>query len=432
MSTSTDKDLLKEIHTSPEQIKRLKKVCEIAYAQTVFYKREFDRLGITPSKISGLSDLKGFFLERGDFENPEDMRRRKDGELLPFERILPTSGSSGNPLERYVSREEVGEFMQYMLSFLFQRGIEPPHKVFLISPLASAGIQNVGGILKHAGFDVDMADISSLETKLDSLSESRAVYTFAPHVLYKALHQCRDKLGKHYDIKLVWTTGDNLNYWMAKKIGEYLNVEPKDILNIYGGIEMDFLTRTCEHGETHVTDDFIVELIPNSELGLEDDPYCQIVVTNLKEFRLQPLIRYLSGDNGQWITCECGNPNALRVLGRTVDCSKHFDGRITPAIMCSEAYENGLIDFVYKLFEKELEEPEKSFDLYLLKLGPCDEEEVKQEILEILIHGKKGKLPPSGPLKGYVVTDKIYDLDIHVVDELPGTNPYASKSTSWR
>ncbi len=419
-------------YVSPEQIKRLKTVCEIAYDQTIFYKREFDKRGIIPSKIAGLSDLKNFFMTRKDFENAEETRRRENGELIPFERILPTSGSSGNPLQRYVSKEEIGEFMQYMLSFLLQRGITPPQKVFLISPLASAGMQNVGGLLKYAGYDVDTADINSLETKLDSLAESRAVYTFSPHVLYKALHQCKDKLGQDYNIKLIWTTGDNVNRWMAAKIGEYLQVNPKNILNIYGGIEMDFLTRPCEFGEHHVIDDFIVELIPNTELGFKD-PYHQIVITCLKEFRLQPLIRYISGDNGQRIACECGTPNAIRVLGRTIDYSKHFDGRITPAILCSEAYENGCIDFVYKLFKKESEGPEELFDLYLLRAGPCDEEAINQEILEILIHGKKGELAPSGPLKGYLVTDKIYDLAIHVVDELPGTNPYESvKSTPWR
>lgn len=419
-------------YVSPEQIKRLKNVCEIAYNQTIFYKREFDTLGINPSKITGLSDLKNFFLTREDFGNAEETRRRENGELIPFERTLITSGSSGSPLKRYVSNQEIGEFMQYMLSFLLQKNITPPQKVFLISPLASAGMQNVGGLLKYAGYTVDTADIASLKTKLDSLAEARAVYTFSPHVLYKALHQCKDELGQDYNIQLVWTTGDTVNQWMAAKIGEYLHVEPKNILNIYGGIEMDFLTRPCEFGEYHVIDDFIVELIPNSELGIKD-PYNHIVVTCLKEFRLQPLIRYVSGDNGQFIECECGSPNALRVLGRTIDYSKHFDGRITPAIMCSEAYEKGCIDFVYKLFKRESEGPEELFDLYVLRAGSCDEEDIKQEILDILIHGKKGELPPSGPLKGYLVTDKVYDVTIHVVDELPGTNPYESaKSTPWR
>jgi phenylacetate-CoA ligase len=87
------------------QEERLRAIVDYAYTHTPFYRERFDRLGLVPSDVRGLDDLR--FLPPLEKSEIQANRDRMVSLEMPRESMIvnQTGGSTGAPISFYLSRE---------------------------------------------------------------------------------------------------------------------------------------------------------------------------------------------------------------------------------------------------------------------------------------------------------------------------------------
>jgi len=122
---------------------------------------------------------------------------------------------------------------------------------------------------------------------------------------------------------------DTLTPSMKTVIGEAFGARPYEE---YGSVENAGLATECEAGSLHTHPDVgIVEIVDEDGQPVGPGMEGRIVCTSLLN-RVQPLIRYDSGDMGAWSdkVCACGRahlPVLARIVGRIEDTVIGQDGR---------------------------------------------------------------------------------------------------------
>jgi len=292
------------------QLKKLQELSAVAYANSAYYKNRFDALGIKPSDIQSLEDLKKLPLTTKKellHDNNEIHTNLKFKKLFQAN----TSGTSGESLKFY--REESADSFNKASAY---RG----YSWYNVNPWERNGY--------FWGFNFSKTE--KLKTKLlDSLQNRFRIFNYGKEAVSLFTEKLKNAQYLHGYASMVYETAKIINSQnfrkpanlkmikgTSEKIMEAYQNEIKmafghRMISEYGAAESGIIAFECPKGNMHINmEGVIVEEIDH-----------EMVVTNL-QMHAFPIIRYKLGD---YMTlapatkkCECGMEHAIieEVTGR--------------------------------------------------------------------------------------------------------------------
>jgi phenylacetate-CoA ligase len=311
------------------QLRRLRNLCDRAYANMPFYRRKFDELGITPADIKSLADVALL-----PFTEKDDLRANFPYGLfaVPRDNIVRLQASSGTTGKIIVAGYTV-------------RDLETWAEVAARS-LSAAGVTRsdivhvsygyglfTGGLGAHCGAEAIGATVVPASGGA-TRRQAFLLRDFGATVLCctptYALHMWESALEEGVDFRELplrvgvfgaepWT--ENMRRDMEEKMGI-------DAMNIYGlteimgpGVAMECLE--AKHGLHLWEDHFLAEIIdPVTGEQLPHGDVGELVLTTLTK-EGTPLIRYRTRDltSVDYTPCACGRTHMriARLKGRTDD-----------------------------------------------------------------------------------------------------------------
>jgi len=104
------------------QLKKLREQVKNCYANSVFYKKKFDRVGLKPENISSLDDLQKIpFTVKNDLRDnyPFGMVAAKSDEIVE---IHASSGTTGNPIIGAYTKNDIDVWQELMARSIYTAG----------------------------------------------------------------------------------------------------------------------------------------------------------------------------------------------------------------------------------------------------------------------------------------------------------------------
>jgi len=308
------------------QSERLQRLVRYAYERVPYYRRLMESRGLTPDAIRTAADLRLLpVLTRGEVrERLEELlaagfARR---ELLRGR----TSGSTGEPLSFYSSRQERwSRSVARSLRALEWAGAYPGDTVMHIVErgrfVTPAPLRKLSRILSREVYeDPSHFTVSTLPLVVARIVRlhPRALRGYASAVCIIAEH-IRESGTPAPEVGAIVTGGEQLLEGQRALLREVFGREP---FSKYSSFENYDIAMECSaHAGLHVAaEDLIVEVVDDDGQPLRPGQVGRILVTNLHEYAM-PRIRYDTSDEGSFVegTCSCGrvHPRLSAVIGRT-------------------------------------------------------------------------------------------------------------------
>ncbi len=317
------------------QSRRLRRLVDHAYRRVPYYRRLFDRHGLRPDDVRGLTDLPAIPLS----SRPE-LQACPPGDLIAAttdpDRLIArmTTGSSGMPLTirrsvleqrillalRFASMREVGcRARDRWATVAYVRDRSPRDRKRMLRALQRAGLarnlwvdarqppEGVAGAI--AGYRPDV--LSGLAGTLSrvALLASDRLFDVRP--------------------RLVVPFGEVVTPTMRAQMAEGFEAP---VIDVYASYEFNLIARECiETGAYHVSDTSVIVEVVREGRAAAPGERGELVATALHSFAM-PFLRYRLGDlvtRGP-DTCPCGQPlSTLRaVQGRMIDYFRLPGGRL--------------------------------------------------------------------------------------------------------
>jgi phenylacetate-CoA ligase len=311
------------------QSERLRNIADYAYNKIPFYKRRFDRLGVSPEDIKGLDDLK-----RLRFTTKQDLRDEYpfDNFAVPLEKVVrihASSGTTGKPTVGGYTRKDLGLWSEVMARTVTCCGVtdkDVAHNAY------GYGLFT-GGLGFHLGFEAVGATVvpisGGLTRRQIMLLEDfgATALTCTPSYSLVLAEEAAD-LGVDFKTRMKVRVGIfGAEPWtdeMRQEIEARLGLEAYDI---YGLTEIigPGVSIECEcHNGMHIFEDHFLPEIIDPESG-EQLPYGEegeLVFTTLTK-EAMPVLRYRTRDRTVLHPekCDCGRTivRMEKVRGRTDD-----------------------------------------------------------------------------------------------------------------
>jgi len=310
------------------QEEKLKSLVHYVYNHSPFYKKRFDKAGISPNDIQSLDDVKKL-----PFTTKQDLRDTYPTGMfcVPQEQVVryhASSGTTGKPTVVGYTRNDIKEWTTSLARGLTSIGVG---RGDVVQVGYGYGLFT-GGLGLHYG--VEMVGASAIpsssgntERQIELMQDlgSTAMACTPSYFLY--VNEVTKKLGISIadDTKLKCGIfgAEPWSEEMRRRIEVQTGIKAYDI---FGTSEISgplFTECTYQDGIHIWADQFLIEVIdPETGEQLPDGERGELVVTTLAKEAL-PLIRYRIGDltvikSG---TCQCGrtHPRIMRILGRTDD-----------------------------------------------------------------------------------------------------------------
>lgn len=234
---------------------------------------------------------------------------------------------------------------------------------------------------------------------------SEKINNFKPHIMH--VYPCIiDQILYKIDIPdpISITTGtERLSLIIRRKLENKFN--STRIIETYGCTECPLIGSSCNHGNIHVNDNCILELVDKNNNIIKDKYVISdhILITNLIN-TYQPIIRYVISDSVQYIDCPCrSNRTAIKIHGRTDDNIYMIDKndniiKITPLML-----ESLLVTIPYQFTYQIVQEKLNYLIIYVITLH--------QDILSCMIKDVLNECIDTFNLKGFeydiIFTDKL-------------------------
>jgi len=347
-----------QVETAPKkvihklQLKRLKHMIDYVYWKSPFYGRKFREMGLHPSDVNSLEDIRKF-----PFTTKDDLRRRgypHGGEFLcvPREEVVcwhMSSGTTGVPILSGYTRRDYDTWMNLMARCYVAAGVGPGD---VIMNIYSYGLFTGGLGFHESAFLVGATVIpwgtGRTQALIKSLIDFKAtVMTGTPSYQYYIASLVKEMgidVEKDLHLRITMPGAEMWTEEMRKRIEEWLGLKAKGggARDIYGATELcgPGAGQECiyEKGFHFWIDHFLLEIIdPKTGEPVEPGEEGEMVFTSLVK-EATPLVRYRLGD----ITvlddepCECGRvafPRCLRVRARTDDVIYYKGVKIMPSII---------------------------------------------------------------------------------------------------
>jgi phenylacetate-CoA ligase len=323
------------------QARRLGALVRHAYARVPYYRRLFDRAGLSPASVETLDDLARIPMsDKIDFrEVPEaDLVARgvRPDSIVRF----PTSGSTGVPMVTRSTRFETRLLQAFRMQVMMGLGLRPRDRRSIV--LFDKGA-NQSEILERFGIFRN-ARVQGLAAREQIVADLRAQQPDVIRGYPSALASLADVMTEddRTDIhpRFVTTDSEQLTAPMRRQIEQAFRAQ---VFDVYDCFECNVVASQCPTGgQYHVLDTaVIVEVLRDGRPAAAGEGG-EVVLTALHSWA-SPLIRYRIGDlvdRGE-DRCPCGAPNSCigRVIGRLHDQFRLIDGRqIHPGLFATAIY----------------------------------------------------------------------------------------------
>jgi len=337
------------------QLKRLQTTVERVYATVPFYRKKFDELGLKPSHIKSLKDLKLL-----PFTVKTDLRDNYPFGLfsVPMEnvvRVHASSGTTGKPIVVGYTRRDIDTWAELMARTLTAAGI---HKGDIVHNAYGYGLFT-GGLGAHYGAErigASVIPISGGNTKRQIMimkdfgpTAVTCTPSYALHLADVAREMGLDP-AKDFKIRVGCFGAEPWSENMRHQIEKTFHIDAIDIFGLSEVIGPGVSTECIEaKNGLHVFEDhFIPEIIdPKTGEPLPDGVQGELVFTSITKEAF-PVIRYRTRDISSLTReiCKCGRTlvRMARVTGRTDDMLiirgvNVFPSQIESALMQIEGLE---------------------------------------------------------------------------------------------
>ena len=349
------------------QLKKLQEIVKFSYENCTYYKNKFDQLGVHPSDIKSLEDVKKLpVLTKNDVIKFNSEIHSNFNFIKQFK--ANTSGSSGEALN-YLREEENDSFNRAVI----KRGyswydVHPSDKNGYFWGFNFSRLQEVKTLFldilqnRFRLFSYQDKDFSGFIKKLQ---KAKYIQGYSSMIYETAKLINANKLDKPKHLKLVKGT--------SEKIFPHYHLEAKKafghkIISEYGAAETGIIAFECPKGNMHITmEGVLVEEVDN-----------EIIVTNL-QLKSFPIIRYKLGDyialDRTGVACSCGLKHKIitEVTGR-VGSSVYGINNIYPSLYFYYIFKNLVKqDGVYLNYQV-IQEEKGRLDFYIeeqLTIGKC-------------------------------------------------------------
>jgi phenylacetate-CoA ligase len=345
-----------QVETAPKkvierlQLKRLKHMIDYVYWKSPFYGRRFREMGLHPSDVNSLDDIRKF-----PFTTKDDLRRHGypyGGEFLcvPKEEVVcwhMSSGTTGVPILGGYTRHDYDVWMNLVARCYVTAGVGPGD---VVMNLYGYGLFTGGLGLHESAFLVGATVIpwgtGRTQALIKSLIDFKAtVMTGTPSYQYYIASLVKEMgidVERDLHLRVTMPGAEMWTEEMRRRIEEWLGLKAKGggARDIYGATELcgPGAGQECvyEKGFHFWIDHFLLEIIdPKTGEPVEPGEEGEMVFTSLVR-EATPLVRYRLGD----ITvlddepCECGRvafPRCRRVRARTDDVIHYKGVKIVPS-----------------------------------------------------------------------------------------------------
>ncbi len=317
------------------QVSRLRELVAHAGATVPYYRRLFDRAGVSPHQIRTLEDLSLLPITEKDalrcLPDAEVISSRFDPKRLIRRR---TSGSSGTPLVVRRTWTEQSLLHLFRLRAWRSVGLRATDRRVSVGAVrendsrdgkAMGRVLGAAGLHRHTRVDV----FRPPRELLPQLEELRPdVLHGYPGALARVADLRRERESTSLSPRFLMTGAEVLSPQLRRRIEEGFGVP---VYDFYGTHELNLVAWECVHtGAIHTCDDALIfEVMVDGRPAAEGERG-EVVVTGLYSYAM-PFIRYKLGDlvvRGR-ATCRCGAPfsTILAIEGRTFEYFPLPDGR---------------------------------------------------------------------------------------------------------
>ncbi|MDR0888818.1 MAG: phenylacetate--CoA ligase [Coriobacteriales bacterium] len=328
-----------EIETLPRpqleelQLRELKEELDWAYANSPYYKRTWDDLGIKPSDVQSLADLQKFpFIDKSTQRATQGVGSFL-GELAAVNEedvvfISSSSGSTGVPTVSPFTQQDFDEWQDVESRWFWQAGMRPQDRYIhalnfslYVGGPDVMGAQNLGALCIWGGTLPSERLIFILKTY-----QPTCIWTSPSYAWYLGETCKKQGLDPKTDLSIK-------RIFVAGEMGGSISSTRKAIEDLWGAELFDFyglsdIFGACaaqchEHDGLHIAEDHIlVETVDiNTGEVLKPGEKGELVYTTLRK-KARPLIRFRTGDIGtvDIEPCACGRTHArIHVVGRKDD-----------------------------------------------------------------------------------------------------------------
>lgn len=311
------------------QLKRLQHALDRVYATVPFYRKAFQKAGVTPDKVKSLSDL-----QRLPFTLKQDMRDNYPYGLfaVPMERIVrihASSGTTGKPTVVGYTRRDIEIWSELMARSFGAAGVgrgDVIHNAYGYG-LFTGGLGAHYGAEKLGAAVIPMSGGNSKKQIMIMQDFGSTVLTCTPsYSLYLAEVAAEQGVDiKSFPLRVGIMGAEPWSESIRAEIEAKLNIKAIDIYGlseILGpGVAIECIEE--QHGLHIWEDHFIAEIInPDTGEVLPAGEQGELVITTITKEGI-PMIRYRTRDITRLITepCRCGRTHRRleRMSGRTDD-----------------------------------------------------------------------------------------------------------------
>lgn len=311
------------------QFERLKKTVKRLYLKVPVYRKKLKELGISPSDIKSLEDIKKLpFTTKEDlyFDYPYGLLSVPHEKLI---RLHTSSGTTGKPKAIFFSKRDIKQSAELIARCLVMTGSvrgDILQNIMTYGLFTGAFVMHYGA--EKVGILVIPAGPGNTERQINLMKDfgTTMIHVTPSYALYLASYMYDKGIDPKKELKLKrgYLGAEPYSEETRRKIENMLGI---DIYNCYGLTEMNGpgVGFECPFKDgLHIWEDnFLMEVI-NPETG-ENVPEGQIgelVLTTLNR-EAMPLLRYRTRDLTRIIQepCKCGRTHRriTRILGRSDD-----------------------------------------------------------------------------------------------------------------
>jgi phenylacetate-CoA ligase len=309
------------------QLERLKRVVEYAYQHTQYYRREFDRLKITPDQLRSLENIELLpVLSKETVRNHYNELISKDHERSTYQNF--TSGSTGRVLKFVRDADAAAWFWaaEYRGPQWHGWEIGDRYGFFWGVPLNSSRRrkERIKDLLQNRiRFSAHDLSESQAESFYQKCLEFKPEYFWGyPSAIYrfaKVLSQ-KNLSGSALNLKFIKSSSEMLHDFQVDLLESTFGCR---VYNDYGACEVGHIAFECPRGGMHLSiENFFIEILDDNNEPVADGIKGKVVFTNLVNLAM-PLIRYEIGDIASLSnqSCSCGRslPLLNDLVGRTDD-----------------------------------------------------------------------------------------------------------------
>ncbi|MDK2796055.1 MAG: phenylacetate-CoA ligase [Archaeoglobaceae archaeon] len=309
------------------QEKKLKALVRNVYEYSPFYKRKFRELGIHPTDIQSLEDLKKL-----PFTKKQDLRDNYPFGMfaVPLSQIVrfhASSGTTGKPTLVGYTEDDIRVWVESLCRGFVSCGVTNED----IMQIAYGYGLFTGGLGFHyaaekIGATALPVSAGNTERQINLMKDlGVTVIACTPsYILYMA--EYAEKMGiniRETDLRMGIFGAEPWSEETRRRIEDKTGITAYDV---YGTSELSgpLFTECIEKNGLHVwADHFLIEVIdPKTGENVGEGEKGELVVTTLSK-EAMPLIRWRTGDITIMETekCNCGrtHPRIMRILGRSDD-----------------------------------------------------------------------------------------------------------------